>query len=166
MRVAATWVLPAFLVIGFLSVSGCGDAAESPDVEVDPSFRSFTQYYAGAFCTDECVAFHELRSDGTLSVKESGGPIREAQLAEQDLAEAVEILTDPALEDFFFDDPLARCGVVDSVEFTELRFVDGPRAGVTTLCDDPPLQSAREKLWELSAAYLGADVFGRPIGEL
>jgi len=145
-----------------LLAPACGDTGDSPGLEVDPTFRSFTQYYAGAFCAGECVAFHELRSDGTLSVRESGGPTREAQLSEEDLAEAVEILTDPALEDFFFDDPLSRCGVLDSVEFTELRFVDGPRAGVTTRCDDPPLQAARERLWELSVVYLGSDVFGRP----
>lgn len=166
MPTASNWFLPAFLIAGFLPVVGCGDTADRPDVEVDPTFRSFTQYYAGAFCADECVAFHELRSDGTLSVKQSGGPIRAAQLSEEDLAEAIEILADPALEDFFVDDPLSRCGVVDSVEFTELRFVDGPRGGVTTRCDDPPIKSAREKLWELSAAYLGSDVFGRAMSEL
>lgn len=158
--------VPMPFVLAFLLVFGCGDAADSPDLEVDPTFRSFAQYYAGAFCEGECAAFHELRSDGTLSVKESGGPVRETRVSAEDLARAVEVFTDPALVDFFVEDPLARCGVVDSVELTQLVFVDGPRGGVTNRCDDPPLQAAREKLWELSAGYLGTDVFGRSMSEL
>ena len=76
------------------------------------------------------------------------------------------VFTAPGLVDFLAEDPLARCGTVDSVEVIELVLMDGSRGGVTTLCKDAPLQAARAKLWELAATYFGADVFGRTLSEL
>ncbi len=140
-------------------------------MDVDSGFESFEQSYSGGPCLpeDDCQAFTELRADGLLRLDrwgEPGGPVHEVRVSAVDLADAVAVFTNPALVDFLAEDPLARCGTVDSVEVMELVLADGSIGGVTTLCEDAPLRAARAKLWELAATYFGADVFGRPLSEL
>jgi len=144
---------------------------EPSDLELASTFETFTQSYGGGLCLPEgdCRAFTELRADGLLRLDrwdEFGGPIHEAQVSAEDLAAAVAVFTAPTLVDFLAEDPLARCGTVDSVEVIELVLTNGSRGGVTTLCEDAPLQAARAKLWELAATYCGADVFGRTLSDL
>ena len=163
--------------VAALFCAACGDTGATTggpgptDVEVDPTFESVAQSYGGGLCLPEgdCQAFTELRADGLLRLDrwdEFGGPIHEAQVSAEDLAAAVAVFTAPGLVDFLAEDPLARCGTVDSVEVIEPVLMDGSRGGVTTLCKDAPLQAARAKLWELAATYFGADVFGRTLSEL
>ena len=56
--------------------------------------------------------------------------------------------------------------VVDSEEVTLLVLADGPRTGITTRCVEPPLSTARERLFKLSAEYFGTDIFGRTLEDL
>jgi len=165
--------LRRLLVVLAFSIAACAETAgtELPELQTSSGFVSFTQSYGGGPCNpeDDCNAFTELRANGVLRLDRWGepdGPVHEAQISGEDLAEAINVLTDPVLLEFLDDNPTVRCGVVDSVEVVELVLEDGLRGGITTICEDPPLEAARAKIWELSATYFGADVFGRGLSEL
>ncbi len=118
-------------------------------------FRSETN----GFCPPEvdCTSSIELLADGTLRVDLSDdidGGIHEATISAADLADAVAILTAPALVGLLALDDPPCVAPTDIWQSMELEMNGETYENGVTFCDDAPIVAAREILADLSSAYI------------
>ncbi len=127
------------------------------------SFISF-ETSTGGFCPPEidCSTSIELLADGTLKVDliaDIGGGVHEALVSDDDLADAIAVLTASDLL-LVLDGANPACTMpTDIFESMTLNDGDGVHRNSVTFCDDPSLQAARDVLNELRQKYIQTSSF-------
>ncbi len=127
------------------------------------SFISF-ETSTGGFCPPEidCSTSIELLADGTLKVDliaDIGGGVHEALVSDDDLADAIAVLTASDLL-VVLDGANPACTMpTDIFESMTLNDGDGVHRNSVTFCDDPSLQAARDVLNELRQKYIQTSSF-------
>ena len=134
----------------------CTDKAEICDAT--PEFESF-ETFRGGFCPPEidCSASIELPSDGTLLVDrmgDLGGPVHTAVVGESDLADAITVLTAPALLVVLDGADPACPAPTDIFESMTLHDQNGEHRTSVTFCSDVAIDAARNVLNALADKYI------------
>ncbi len=125
---------------------------------VTSDFTSF-KLFRGGFCppTIDCTSSIELLADGSLKVDRMGeinGGVHQAQVTDVDLADAIEVLTNPDLITIL-SASAPPCDPPTDI-FESMSLVDSAgehRVGVT-FCSGPELDAARQSLNALVEKYL------------
>lgn len=142
----------------------CSDKEEICDGATAPDFASF-HTFRGGFCPPDidCSGSITLDADGNLSVDlmgDLGGGIHSALVGDDDLAEAIAILSATDLL-LVLDGANPACpaptDVFESMSLTDTS--DVVHRTSVTFCDDPAIQAAREVLNKLSDKYIQLSSF-------
>jgi hypothetical protein len=156
-----------FLVLlGSVAIAACNGEDDRIPAQ---DFESFTRAWGAGPCPPEadCAAFIELHADGTLRYDRFGETpvvIHEATVTAQELAGAIEVLTDPDLVALLdLGEPPCE-PPTDIGENMTLVARGVEHSNSTTVCDDPPLVAARETLQALVDAYWPGPSTGQAAG--
>jgi hypothetical protein len=143
------------LLLGSISLAACdGEDGRIPAED----FESFTRSWGAGPCIPEedCAAFIELRADRTLRYDRFGETpvvVHEATVTAEELAGAIEVLTDPQLVALLDLDQPPCEPPTDIGESMTLVARGVEHSNSTTVCSDPPLVAARETLQALVDTY-------------
>jgi hypothetical protein len=135
-----------------------GDCCEDKADVCESSFDSFSTF-RGGFCPFEmdCSASIELQADGTLIVDRMGEPQggnHVATVSAEDLADAILVLTDPALVELLDSTSPPCTQPTDIFESMTLEDNEGTHRTSTTFCNLDPIAEARKTLNALADKYL------------
>lgn len=144
---------------------GYGDCCSDKEeiCEGVATFESF-ETFRGGFCPPEvdCSASIVLGADGTLKVDRMGDPggvVHEAIVSDDDLADAIAILSASDLLVILDGSDPACPAPTDIFESMTLRDANGEHRTSVTFCSDPAIVAAREVLNKLSDKYIQVSSF-------
>jgi hypothetical protein len=143
------------LLLGSISVVACNGEEDRIPAE---DFECFTRSWGAGPCPPDadCSAFIELCAGGALRYDRFGETpvvIHETTVTPDELASAIEVLTDPDLVALLdLDEPPCE-PPTDIGENMTLVARGVEHSNSTTACSDPPLVAARETLQALADAY-------------
>lgn len=127
-------------------------------IPVAGSFESVS-LFRGGFCppTADCTSRVELFADGTLRVDKLGeldGTIHETTVTDVDLADAVAVITDPALLALLDGGDQVCAPPTDIFESLTVTDDQGEHRAGITFCGNAELEAARDALGALVDKYL------------